>query len=59
MDAQELVGRIPPAWEQYQIVVPVLAWQHHTFARLSIQAYNTPHDIDRLVEAISHLMPHA
>ena len=39
-------------WDEFQIEVPVVRWEGHTFLRVAIQAYNTPNDGDRLVEAI-------
>jgi isopenicillin-N epimerase len=39
-------------WEDYQVVVPVLEWKQQTLVRISIQAYNRPEDIARLVEAL-------
>lgn len=42
-------------WEQYQIVVPVLEWNDNTLIRISIQAYNTPQDIDRLLFALNEI----
>lgn len=39
-------------WQDYQIVVPVYAWQDRTLLRLSIQGYNSPADVDRLLDAL-------
>lgn len=44
-------------WEAYQIVAPVFEWQNQTLLRISIQGYNTPQDVDRLVMAVEKLMP--
>ncbi len=43
-------------WEDYQIEVPITEWQGRLFARVSIQAYNSPNDVDRLVEALARLL---
>lgn len=39
-------------WEDHQIIVPVLEWNGQTLVRISIQAYNTSRDVDRLVGAL-------
>jgi isopenicillin-N epimerase len=43
-------------WEQHQVEVPIVEWQGRRFVRVSIQAYNSPRDVDRLVEALSQLL---
>lgn len=43
-------------WEQFRIEVPVLAWNGHTLLRVSLQAYNSPEDGERLLPALSHLL---
>ena len=43
------LGRL---WKQYQIEAPITTWRDRRFVRISIQAYNTPADIERLIEAI-------
>lgn len=43
-------------WERYQVEVPIVTWNHRFFVRVSIQAYNTPHDVDRLVDGLAHLL---
>lgn len=40
-------------WEKFQIVAPVFEWNGQTLIRISIQAYNTPEHIERLLEALS------
>jgi isopenicillin-N epimerase len=39
-------------WDKYRIVVPIVDWNDRTCVRVSIQAYNTPADIDRLLTAL-------
>jgi isopenicillin-N epimerase len=43
-------------WDEYQIEIPVVDWQDHRFVRISIQAYNTPRDVDRLVAALAEML---
>ncbi|QDU40279.1 Isopenicillin N epimerase [Maioricimonas rarisocia] len=43
-------------WERYRIEVPVFEWQNRLCLRISCHLYNTPTDIDRLVEALSELV---
>lgn len=40
-------------WEEFQIVVPIFEWNGQTLVRISIQAYNTPTHVDRLVDALA------
>ena len=44
-------------WNDYQIEIPVSSRNSQTFVRVSIQAYNRPEDIDRLLEALTALQP--
>lgn len=62
---QLFVAPLPPVdvvafknalYTQYRIEVPVLNWQHHTFIRVSVQGYNTPADLDALVQAVTELL---
>ena len=39
-------------WDEFQVEVPIIEWGGHQFVRISIQAYNSPNDIDRLLEAL-------
>ncbi len=43
-------------WETYHIEVPIVEWQERFFVRVSIQAYNAPRDVDRLVDALAALL---
>ncbi len=43
-------------WDEYQIEVPIVNWQDRFFVRVSIQAYNSPADVDRLIEALAALL---
>jgi isopenicillin-N epimerase len=42
---------------EFNIEVPLVTWQGHTFVRVSIQAYNNHADVDALVEALHQLLP--
>jgi isopenicillin-N epimerase len=44
-------------WNEYQIEVPQVGWNGGHYVRVSIQCYNGPDDIDRLVEALKRLLP--
>jgi len=44
-------------WDEYAVEVPIVAWGKHSFVRVSIQAYNTPADVDQLVDALARLLP--
>ena len=44
-------------WDEYQIEVPLGGWGGGHYVRVSIQCYNSPNDIDRLVEALKRLLP--
>ena len=39
-------------WEQFRIEVPVFRWNEHSMIRVSVQAYNSPQDVDRLLAAL-------
>ncbi len=41
--------------DDYRIEIPVIEWSGRMFLRLSIQAYNTPEEIDRLITALCEL----
>ncbi|MDD3179889.1 MAG: aminotransferase class V-fold PLP-dependent enzyme [Opitutaceae bacterium] len=44
-------------YEQYRVEVPVIEWQGRSLLRVSIQGYNTPRDVERLVAALRVLLP--
>ena len=48
-DPESVKGRL---MDEFRIEVPVLLWNARPFIRVSVQAYNTQADADRLVEAL-------
>jgi isopenicillin-N epimerase len=53
-DAARLKARL---WDEHRVEVPVIDWGGRQFVRVSIQAYNTPADVERLVEGLAELLP--
>jgi len=43
--------------DDFEIEIPVVSWQGHTFVRVSIQGYNNQTDLDALVGALRQLLP--
>ena len=43
-------------WDDYQIEVPLVGWNGGHYIRVSIQCYNSPNDVDRLLEALKRLL---
>jgi isopenicillin-N epimerase len=39
-------------FERYRIEIPFVAWSDRQWIRISIQAYNSPDDVDRLIAAL-------
>jgi isopenicillin-N epimerase len=44
-------------WDEYQVEVPLGGWNGGHYIRVSIQCYNSPNDVDRLLEALKRLLP--
>ena len=42
--------------DQYRIEIPVFRWKNHHIARLSVQGYNTPAEMDALVDGLTGLL---
>lgn len=42
--------------DQQRIEIPILSWNHHKLARLSVQGYNTPAEIDTLLQALEEFV---
>ncbi len=43
-------------WERYQIEVPLFRWNGQPILRVSVQAYNTPADLDCLLSALRDML---
>lgn len=44
-------------YQAYKVEVPLITWNGRHFIRVSIQAYNTPQDVEVLLEALAVLLP--
>jgi isopenicillin-N epimerase len=44
-------------YQEYRIEVPCLQWRDRQFIRISIQAYNSQADVDRLLVALRQVLP--
>lgn len=44
-------------YDEYHVEVPFVAWNGRQFVRVSVQAYNSPEDIDALVRGLAGLLP--
>jgi len=53
-DVAQLKARL---YDEHRIEVPVFRWQGRPVIRVSVQAYNTRADLDRLIEALTRLLP--
>ena len=42
-------------WDDFRVEAPVMTWNGRTLIRISIQAYNGPRDVERLVTALTAL----
>jgi isopenicillin-N epimerase len=52
LSAKELQRRL---WEDFQVEVPITDWQGQRFVRVSIQAYNSAADVERLLDGLKQL----
>lgn len=43
-------------WEEYRVEAPITEWQGWRFVRVSIQAYNSRRDVERLTEGLQALL---
>lgn len=50
---EELRARL---WEEHRVEVPITDWQEWRFVRVSIQAYNTSRDVERLLGGLRALL---
>ena len=44
-------------YDEHRVEVPLIDWNGYKFVRISIQVYNTPEDVDALVEGLRILLP--
>ena len=44
-------------YTQYQVEVPCIEWNGHSFIRISIQKYNSLEDINILLNALEEMLP--
>ena len=44
-------------YDEFQVEIPMIAWNDRKFARISIQAYNTPQDVEALITGMRALLP--
>lgn len=42
-------------WDRYRIIAPIFEWNDIPLVRVSIQAYNRPRDVDRLLDALTEM----
>jgi isopenicillin-N epimerase len=52
-DRHEVKRRL---WDEFRVEAPLVWWNDRTFIRVSIQAYNTPDDIDRLLAGLTYVL---
>jgi isopenicillin-N epimerase len=45
-------------YDDFRVEVPLIDWNGMKLLRISVQVYNTPEDLDRLVEGLRVLLPH-
>jgi isopenicillin-N epimerase len=43
-------------FHEFQVEIPFIPWEKQHFFRISIQAYNTRDDVDRLVAGLKHIL---
>ncbi len=53
LSAKELQRHL---WEEFQVEVPITDWQGRRFVRVSIQAYNSVADVERLLDGLQHFI---
>ncbi|MFZ2420162.1 MAG: aminotransferase class V-fold PLP-dependent enzyme [Anaerolineae bacterium] len=44
-------------WDEWRVEAPIITWNGEPFVRVSVQAYNDQADIERLVAALTVLLP--
>ncbi len=53
IDVQAIKQRL---WEEFRVEIPVYEWNGRCYTRISIQAYNTPDDVDILVTSLQKIL---
>ncbi len=53
-DGETLQRRL---YDEFAVEIPIITWNSRPFVRISVQGYNTPADVDALVEALARLLP--
>jgi len=43
-------------WHDYNIEIPIFEWNNSNYIRISFQIYNSPNDIDQLINALKSLI---
>ncbi|MBI5880461.1 MAG: aminotransferase class V-fold PLP-dependent enzyme [Chloroflexi bacterium] len=43
-------------YDEFGVEAPIVTWQGKPFVRVSIQAYNTPTDVDRLLDGLARIL---
>lgn len=43
-------------YDRYRIEIPVMNWKEHTIVRLSVQCYNTPNEMEILLDALAEIL---
>ncbi len=56
---QDLTAFIARLYQQHRIQIPSMEWNGRQFLRISVQAYNTPEDLDALFAALAVELPAA
>jgi isopenicillin-N epimerase len=46
-------------WEEHLVEVPIFEREDQVFIRVSVQAYNRPSDVDRLLEGLRQILPNS
>lgn len=54
VDADRLKERM---YDELAVEVPIITWNNRHFVRVSVQAYNSEDDMERLLEALRKLLP--
>jgi len=53
----DLVALKSRLYDEFRIEIPLVNWNGNKLVRVSVQGYNTAHDIDMLMRALARLLP--